>query len=32
MRARREAAKRMLVRIPGMRRLNARFNWFVAPS
>jgi GT2 family glycosyltransferase len=32
MRARREAVKRMLVRIPGMRRLNARFNWFVAPS
>jgi GT2 family glycosyltransferase len=32
MRARREAVKRMLVRIPGVRRLNARFNWFVAPS
>jgi len=32
MRARREAVKRMLVRIPGVRRLNARYNWFVAPS
>lgn len=32
MRARRVAVKRMLLRIPGVRRLNARFNWFVAPS
>jgi len=32
MRARRELAKRMLVRIPGVRRLNARYGWFVAPS
>ena len=32
MRARREAVKRVLIRIPGVRRLNARFNWFVAPS
>ena len=32
MRARRTAVKRILLRVPGMRRLNARFNWFVAPS
>ena len=32
MRARREAVKRVLIRIPGVRRLNARFNWFVGPS
>ena len=31
-RARRAAVKRMLVRIPFVRRLNARFSWFVAPS
>jgi GT2 family glycosyltransferase len=31
-RARRIAVKRMLIRIPGVRRLNARFGWFVAPS
>jgi GT2 family glycosyltransferase len=31
MRARREAAKRILVRVPFVRRLNARFGWFVAP-
>lgn len=31
-RARREAVKRILVRIPFVRRLNARFGWFVAPS
>jgi hypothetical protein len=31
-RARRTTVKRMLLRIPGIRRLNARFNWFVAPS
>ena len=30
--ARRTAVKRMLVRIPFVRRLNARFAWFVAPS
>jgi hypothetical protein len=30
--ARREAAKRALIRVPLMRRLNARFSWFVAPS
>ena len=29
---RRDAAKRMLVKIPFVRRLNARFRWFVAPS
>jgi len=32
MRARRDTAKRALVRIPLIRRLNARFGWFVAPS
>ena len=32
MRARREATKRLLIRIPFVRRLNARFAWFVAPS
>lgn len=32
MRARREKAKRVLVRVPFVRRLNARFGWFVAPS
>ena len=32
MRARREAVKRLLVRIPFVRQLNARFSWFVAPS
>jgi GT2 family glycosyltransferase len=31
-RARRTAVKRVLVRIPFVRRLNARFGWFVAPS
>jgi GT2 family glycosyltransferase len=31
MRARRDAAKRALVRVPFVRRLNARFGWFVAP-
>jgi GT2 family glycosyltransferase len=31
-RRRREAAKRALVRVPFVRRLNARFGWFVAPS
>jgi GT2 family glycosyltransferase len=30
--ARRSAVKRVLVRIPFVRRLNARFRWFVAPS
>jgi GT2 family glycosyltransferase len=30
--ARRTAAKRVLVRIPFVRRLNARYRWFVAPS
>ena len=30
MRARRATAKRILLRIPGVRRLNARFHWFVA--
>ncbi|NUT54779.1 MAG: glycosyltransferase [Thermoleophilia bacterium] len=30
MRARRMAVKRVLLRIPGVRRLNARFHWFVA--
>jgi GT2 family glycosyltransferase len=30
--ARKAAIKRVLVRIPFMRRLNARFGWFVAPS
>ena len=32
MRSRRELAKRLLVRVPGVRRLNARYGWFVAPS
>jgi GT2 family glycosyltransferase len=31
MRARRERAKRVLVRVPGVRRLNDRHRWFVAP-
>jgi GT2 family glycosyltransferase len=31
-RARRAAIKRIVVRIPFVRRLNARFAWFVAPS
>jgi GT2 family glycosyltransferase len=31
-RARRAAVKRILVRVPFVRRLNARFDWFVAPS
>lgn len=31
-RARRDATKRALVRVPFVRRLNARFGWFVAPS
>jgi GT2 family glycosyltransferase len=31
MRARRERAKRILVRVPGVRRLNSRYGWFVAP-
>ena len=31
MRARRETVKRWLFRVPGFRRLNARFAWFVAP-
>lgn len=31
-RARRVAIKRIVVRIPFVRRLNARFGWFVAPS
>lgn len=31
-RARREAVKRMLVRVPLVRSLNERFGWFVAPS
>ncbi|HEX5622183.1 MAG TPA: glycosyltransferase family 2 protein [Solirubrobacteraceae bacterium] len=30
-RARRDAVKRFLVRVPFVRRLNARFGWFVAP-
>lgn len=30
--ARRQAVKRVLCRFPFVRRLNARFNWFVAPS
>lgn len=29
--ARRDAAKKVLVRIPFVRRLNSRFGWFVAP-
>jgi GT2 family glycosyltransferase len=32
MRARREAVKRVLVRVPFVRGLNARLGWFVAPS
>jgi GT2 family glycosyltransferase len=32
MRARRQLAKRLLVRVPFMRRLNARYHWFVTPS
>jgi GT2 family glycosyltransferase len=31
-RRRRELAKRVLVRVPFVRRLNARYGWFVAPS
>jgi GT2 family glycosyltransferase len=31
-RARRDAVKRALVRVPFVRRLNARFGWFVAPA
>jgi hypothetical protein len=31
-RARRDRTKRVLVRVPMVRRLNARFGWFVAPS
>jgi len=31
-RARKDAVKRVLLRVPLMRRLNARFEWFVAPS
>jgi GT2 family glycosyltransferase len=31
-RARRDAVKRTLCRLPFVRRLNARFGWFVAPS
>ena len=31
-RARREAVKRVLVRVPFVRRLNDRFGWFVAPG
>ena len=30
-RARRDAVKQVLVRVPGVRRLNARFSWFVTP-
>ena len=30
--ARRQAVKRVLVRVPFMRRLNARYRWFEAPS
>ena len=30
--ARRTAVKRLLVRVPFIRRLNSRFSWFVAPS
>ena len=30
--ARRTAVKRVLVRVPFVRRLNARYGWFVAPS
>jgi GT2 family glycosyltransferase len=31
-RRRREAVKRVLVRVPFVRRLNARYRWFVAPA
>ena len=31
-RARRAAIKKLVFRLPFVRRLNARFNWFVAPS
>jgi GT2 family glycosyltransferase len=31
-RRRREAVKRLLVRVPFVRRLNARYGWFVAPA
>jgi GT2 family glycosyltransferase len=31
-RRRREAVKRVLVRVPFVRRLNARYGWFVAPA
>jgi GT2 family glycosyltransferase len=30
--ARRDTVKRLIVRVPGVRRLNARYGWFVAPS
>jgi GT2 family glycosyltransferase len=30
--ARRDAVKRLLVRVPFVRRLNERYSWFVAPS
>lgn len=30
--ARRQSVKRVLVRVPFVRRLNARYRWFVAPS
>jgi GT2 family glycosyltransferase len=30
--ARRAAVKRLVFRVPGVRRLNARYGWFVAPS
>jgi hypothetical protein len=30
--ARRQALKRVLVKVPLVRRLNARYSWFVAPS
>ncbi len=32
MRARRTAIKRLLLRVPFVRRLNAHFDWFVAPA
>lgn len=31
-RARRDAAKRLLVKVPFVRRLNTRYGWFVAPE
>jgi GT2 family glycosyltransferase len=31
-RARRQAVKKVVFRMPGFRRLNARYGWFVAPS